>query len=174
MVAQEPARPGSCSGRAGSKDSPASAASFLAAPPTPLWPLGKLCETPHTRPLSIRTHQSLAPPPPLSLSEKTWPTRTNRHTESNAVARPRRKSKVVLRLDAQLFTHSRRLFTSDTSVMTRGKGVSEVSLIAGLLGSTIGQTGEAQPENYNNQNSRPEGKPPEPPLRRPAPSSQTL
>ena len=43
--------------------------------------------------------------------------------------------------------------------MTRGEAVSEVSLIAGLLGSTIGQTGEAQPENYNNQNSRPEGKP---------------
>ena len=37
--------------------------------------------------------------------------------------------------------------------------MSEVSLIAGLLDSTIGQAGTAPPENYNNQNSRPEGNP---------------
>ena len=45
------------------------------------------------------------------------------------------------------------------TVMTTGEVVSEVSLIAGILDSTIGQAGTAQPENYNNRNSRLEGNP---------------
>ena len=44
-------------------------------------------------------------------------------------------------------------------VITTGEVLSEVSLIAGLLDSTIGQAGTAPPENYNNQNSRTEGNP---------------
>ena len=44
-------------------------------------------------------------------------------------------------------------------LITTGEVVSEVSLIAGLLYSTIGQAGTAPPENYNNQNSRTEGNP---------------
>ena len=49
--------------------------------------------------------------------------------------------------------------TFNDIVITTGEVVSEVSLIAGLLDSTIGQAGTAPPENYNNQNSRPEGNP---------------
>ena len=49
--------------------------------------------------------------------------------------------------------------TLNDIVITTGEVLSEVSLIAGLLDSTIGQAGTAPPENYNNQNSRPEGNP---------------
>ena len=49
--------------------------------------------------------------------------------------------------------------TFNDIVITTGEVLSEVSLIAGLLDSTIGQAGTAPPENYNNQNSRPEGNP---------------